>query len=85
MNSAIALAFIIFLYTLIALVIARAFMSWLPSMQRSEFGRFVHRATEPMLEPIRRVLPSMGGFDLSPIIVIVVLQLMVSVVGNVSE
>jgi YggT family protein len=85
MNPAIADAFVIFLYVLIGLVIARAFMSWVPSMRESEFGRFIFRATEPLLEPIRRVLPTMGGFDFSPLIVIVLIQIMIVVVRQAAE
>lgn len=85
MNPAIANAFVIFLYILIGLVIVRAFLSWFPSMRDSEFARFVHRTTEPMIEPIRRFLPSIGGFDLSPIVVIIVLNVMVRVVQQVAE
>jgi YggT family protein len=84
-NPAIANIFVIFLYILIGLVIVRAFMSWFPSMRDSEFGRFVHRATEPLIEPIRRVLPSAGGFDFSPIVLIIILNVMIIVVRQVSE
>jgi YggT family protein len=34
---------------------------------------FLYRLTEPVLKPIRRILPAMGGIDLSPIILIVLL------------
>ena len=32
--------------------------------------RFLHNATEPILYPVRRILPYMGGVDLSPLVVI---------------
>jgi YggT family protein len=35
---------------------------------------FFYRVTEPVLRPIRRRLPNLGGVDLSPLVVIVVLQ-----------
>ncbi len=85
MNPAIANAFVIFLYILVGLVIVRAFLSWFPSMRDGEFARFVHRATEPLIEPVRRVLPTVGGFDFSPIIVIIVLNVMIRVVQQVAE
>jgi YggT family protein len=31
---------------------------------------FLHRATEPLLRPIRRILPIIGGFDLSPLVLL---------------
>jgi YggT family protein len=35
---------------------------------------FFYRVTEPVLRPIRRRLPNLGGIDLSPLVVIIVLQ-----------
>lgn len=36
-------------------------------------GEFVYRVTEPALRPIRRIMPKLGNFDLSPIVLIVIL------------
>ena len=36
-------------------------------------GDFLHRITEPVLRPVRNLLPSMGGIDISPVIVILAL------------
>lgn len=37
-------------------------------------GDFLHRVTEPVLRPVRNVLPNFGGVDLSPLVVILLLQ-----------
>jgi len=37
-------------------------------------GDFLYRVTEPALRPVRRFLPDLGGIDISPVIVILVLQ-----------
>lgn len=37
-------------------------------------GDFLYRVTEPMLRPIRRILPNFGGIDLSPLVAILLLQ-----------
>ena len=37
-------------------------------------GDFLHRVTEPLLRPIRNVLPNFGSVDLSPLVVILLLQ-----------
>ena len=37
-------------------------------------GDFLHRVTEPMLRPVRNVLPHFGSVDLSPLVVILLLQ-----------
>ncbi len=34
-------------------------------------GHFLHRLTEPALRPIRRVLPRLGGVDISPVVLII--------------
>jgi len=66
----------------VLIVIVNAIISWLvafdvvnlrnPAMYR--FVRTLDAITEPMLRPIRRVLPSLGGLDLSPIILLLLLQ-----------
>jgi YggT family protein len=37
-------------------------------------GDFLHRVTEPALRPIRNILPNLGGVDLSPLILLLLLQ-----------
>ncbi|MFN2606483.1 MAG: YggT family protein [Acidimicrobiales bacterium] len=63
-------------------------LSWFPSEQGSlvdSIRRLVYTITEPVLGPIRRVLPPMGaggmGFDFSPIIVILVMYFVLSLLG----
>ncbi|MBS0221323.1 MAG: YggT family protein [Proteobacteria bacterium] len=59
-------------------VIASAIMSWLVAFGvvnvRNQFIRMVvetlYRITEPMLRPIRRLLPNLGGIDISPVILL---------------
>ena len=40
-------------------------------------GDFLYRATDPVLRPIRKVLPNLGGIDLSPLIVIALIEIAV--------
>ncbi len=56
------------------ILIARVLMSWFNPNPYNPLVQFVLRLTEPVLAPIRRVLPSMGGLDLSPLVVFVVLM-----------
>lgn len=61
------------------ILIAGAVMSWLIAFnvinQYNDFVRqvfyFIDRVTEPALAPIRRIIPPMGGLDLSPMILII--------------
>jgi len=55
-------------------VIARAFLSWFDPTMRTPVGRFLYDVTEPILAPIRRVVPSLGMFDISPIVALILLQ-----------
>ncbi len=84
MNEQIALVFTTFLYVLILLVIARSLMSWFPVSPANPFVRFLHDVTEPMLDPVRRILPRTGMIDLSAMVVIVLLYVMIYAVGRVS-
>ena len=61
-------------------VVARALIGWLPIDQSSTVYQVLFRITEPVIDPIRRVLPNTGMLDLSPlaaILVLIVLQQMV--------
>jgi YggT family protein len=55
------------------LILARVILSWVDPGGRSRFGAFVVSMTEPILAPIRRILPPTGMFDLSPLIVLLIL------------
>jgi YggT family protein len=72
------------LWLYIVVLIVSAVLSWLVAFNivntrnRAVFlvGDFCFRLTEPALRPIRRMLPSLGGIDISPIILILLLQLL---------
>jgi YggT family protein len=63
------------------LLIASAIFSWLYAFNvvnsRNQFvgtiGNFLFRITEPVLAPVRRFLPDLGGIDISPIIVLLLI------------
>jgi YggT family protein len=61
------------------LVIARVVMSWVQPPTHHQTMRkiiaFIYRATEPVLGPIREMMPSLGGIDFSPIIALLALQI----------
>lgn len=56
------------------LIIARALLSWFDPGMRSSVGKILVDITEPLLGPIRRMMPSAGGIDFSPIVLIILLQ-----------
>jgi YggT family protein len=64
------------------LLIARVVLSWTNPMGGGGLVAFVYQATEPILAPIRRVLPSTGGIDWSPLIAMLILGAIVRVAVN---
>jgi YggT family protein len=60
------------LYSLV--VLAAVVMSRLPVDRRSPVVTTLRRVTEPALAPIRRVLPSLGGLDLPPMVLLIALR-----------
>jgi len=52
------------------IIIARAIISWVNPDPYNPIVSFLYRSTEPVLSRVRRVLPDLGGFDLSPILVL---------------
>jgi YggT family protein len=62
------------LYSLV--VLAAVVMSWIRVDPRHQLARVVYRLTEPVLEPIRRVLPSAGGLDFSPLVLLIALRVL---------
>jgi YggT family protein len=55
------------------IIIARALISWVNPDPYNPIVNFLNRVTEPVLYQVRRRLPSMGGLDLSPLIVLLVI------------
>jgi YggT family protein len=62
------------LYSLV--IIAAALITWVSPDPHNPIVTFLRRATEPVLEPVRRLLPpwKTAGLDLSPLIVLLVIQ-----------
>jgi len=54
-------------------ILARVLMSWFNPSPKNPIVNAIYRLTEPVLGPIRRLLPPMGGFDLSPLVVFAIL------------
>jgi YggT family protein len=63
-------------YMLVMLVYA--LVSWVPSI-RGKWTEYVAMLVEPVLTPVRRIIPPIGGLDLSFLVVIVLIQLVIGV------
>jgi YggT family protein len=70
------------------LLIAAAVLSWLVAFNvvntRNQvvatIGDFLYRITEPVLRPIRNMLPNLGGLDVSPVILILLILLIENII-----
>ena len=56
-------------------ILARVLLSWVNVDPNNRLIRILYEITEPILGPIRRVMPSLGGLDLSPMIALVLISL----------
>ena len=71
-------------------IILSALMSWLIGFNIVNINTkivyiiadFLNRLTEPFLSPIRRILPNLGGIDLSPVVLILLLIFVKDLVNN---
>jgi len=70
---------------LIVLIVVRAFVSWIRPRSYSrtygEFVRFLDDVTEPVMAPIRRIMPDTGMFDFSPMAAVVVIYIAIQLVN----
>jgi YggT family protein len=55
-------------------ILARVLLSWVDPRANMQVTRILHEMTEPILGPIRSVMPSVGMFDFSPIIAMLLLH-----------
>lgn len=70
------------------ILIANAIFSWLYAFNvintRNQFvnmlGRAFYQMTEPVLRPIRRFMPDLGGVDISPIVLILIIYLIQQII-----
>ncbi len=75
------LHYVIYGYMLLMLVYA--VLSWVPDL-RGSWSRYVERLVEPVLTPVRRIIPPAAGIDWSFLVVIILLQLLAGIVGRAS-
>ena len=70
----------LFVTVLWLVVIARVLVSWIDPRFEGSVARFLYETTEPLMAPVRRVLPQTGMIDLSPLVVLLVLGVLARLV-----
>lgn len=64
------------IYIYMLLIVVTAFLSWIPPLYHSRFGEILRQFTEPADNLIRRFIPPIFGLDFSPIIVLLLCELL---------
>jgi YggT family protein len=67
---------------LIYLILIASILSWFQPDPRNPLVRLLHAIVDPVLHPIRTLLPSAMGMDFSPMLAIVILWLLQSLINN---
>ncbi|MBI5305066.1 MAG: YggT family protein [Chloroflexi bacterium] len=71
------------LFTLLTFaIIGRALVSWLPIDRYHPIVQLLDSITEPILAPLRRVIPSIGMMDITPIVALILLQVVQALIQN---
>jgi YggT family protein len=63
------------------LMLAYAVVSWVPSL-RGRWTDYLAMVIEPVLAPVRRIIPPLGGLDLSFLVVFIILQFVMRLASN---
>ena len=80
----------LYLYSIV--IIASAIFSWLYAFNIvnaqnqviNTIGRLLYNLTEPALRPIRRFLPDLGGIDISPVILLLIIMFLQNFIARLS-
>ncbi len=70
-----ALGYVVWVYTAVLLVYAM--VSWFPDLRRGRWVYYLSALVEPVLAPVRRIIPPLGGLDIAFLVVLLVLQLLI--------
>ena len=70
----------LFFFLLSLAILARVLLSWVRVSPYHPAVEFLYRITEPILAPLRRIIPPVGMVDISPIIAMLLLQIIQQVV-----
>jgi YggT family protein len=65
------------------LILARVLLSWINASPGNPIVTFIIEATDPVLKPLRSVIPPIGMMDLSPIAALILLQIVETIVMTV--
>ena len=61
-------------------IFIRAILSWFPVARDNPVVLLIHQVTDPILEPLRRIVPTIGSIDITPLVAILLLQFLSEVI-----
>ena len=61
-------------------ILLRVLFSWINPAPGNQLVRLIYQITDPILEPLRRYVPPLAGMDITPIVAVVLLELVRSIV-----
>lgn len=64
------------------LIFARVVISWIPTDPYHPLIKFIRKATDPVLVPLRNLLPTIGMIDISPMVALLVLKFIQGILVN---
>jgi YggT family protein len=74
---------LVFLRLVELLLLARVILSWVASpVSREPVVVFIRSVTDPILAPIRSILPATGGFDFSPVVAFLLIDVLRGMLGS---
>lgn len=63
-------------------ILIRAILSWVQPDPRNPIVQFLDRVTSPILYPLQRIIPPLGGIDLSPLVAMLLIELLKGLLVN---
>jgi YggT family protein len=80
----VVLSFFDLLFTVLTFaIIARALVSWLPIDPYNPIVQFLYQITEPILIPLRRVIPPLGMMDITPLVALILIQILQNIIHRI--
>ncbi len=79
----IATLLIYVLYAFIIVILVRVAFSWVSPYPSNSVHRLAFQITEPVLAPVRRLLPPVSGMDLSPLVVTLAAYFVIAALRNI--
>jgi len=67
----------LFLYIYFFAILVQVILSWVNPGSYNPATALIYRITEPVMQPARKILPPFSGFDLSPLLIFIILNLLI--------